>query len=287
VRVKKETQLPASRQSPKYPWWPAPLNTALRVIICIVLVALIWEAAWLVLRPPEYLLPSMHGVILYFEDQWPLLFKHTGVTAYETLLGFASAVVGGIGGAFLLQRFPRIATLLWPSVLFAQITPKVAIAPLLLLWLGFGIESKILIAFLISFFPMLINAYAGFGAVDDETAELARSMRVGPWTYFCRFQFPHALPRIFSGARIAINFAVVGAVVGEFVGSDQGLGNLVILGARLLNSPLMFSAIVMLMAMGALFFFSVGLMERWTIPWHVSYRRAAQTDTSAAALQNV
>jgi ABC-type nitrate/sulfonate/bicarbonate transport system permease component len=106
VRVKKETQLPASRQSPKYPWWPAPLNTALRVIICIVLVALTWEAAWLVLRPPEYLLPSMHGVILYFEDQWPLLFKHTGVTAYETLLGFASAVVGGIGGAFLLQRFP-------------------------------------------------------------------------------------------------------------------------------------------------------------------------------------
>ena len=127
-------------------------------------------------------------------------------------------------------------------------------------------SSKILIAFLISFFPMLINAYAGFGAVDDETAELARSMRVGPWTYFCRFQFPHALPRIFSGARIAINFAVVGAVVGEFVGSDQGLGNLVILAARLLNSPLMFSAIVMLMAMGALFFFSVGMMERWTIP---------------------
>lgn len=256
------------------------------MVTCIVFFALIWEAAWLLLRPPDYLLPPLHSVLLYFVDQWPSLLKHTRITAYETLLGFAAAVIGGIGGAFLLQRFPRIASLLWPSVLFAQITPKVAIAPLLLLWLGFGIESKILIAFLISFFPMLINAYAGFGAIEEETAELAHSMRVGSWTYFCRFQFPHALPRIFSGARIAINFAVVGAVVGEFVGSDQGLGNLVILAARLLNSPLMFSAIVMLMAMGALFFFSVGLVERWTIPWHVSYRRAAQTDGNAASLQN-
>ena len=133
---------------------------------------------------------------------------------------------------------------------------------------------------------MLINAYAGFGSIDEETAELAQSMRVPPWTYFIRFQLPHALPRIFSGARIAINFALVGAVVSEFVGSDQGLGNLVILAARLLNSPLMFSAIIMLMAMGAFFFFSVAAIERWMIPWHVSYRRAATADTSTAALQN-
>ena len=167
--------------------------------------------------------------------------------------------------------------ILWPSVLFAQITPKVAIAPLLLLWLGFGIELKVLIAFLISFFPILINAHAGFQSIDEETAELARSMGVKGLRYFVRFQFPHALPQIFSGARIAINFALVGAVVGEFVGSDQGLGNLIILAARLLNSPLMFSTIIALMGMGALFYFSVGMLERWMIPWHVSYRRTLHT----------
>ena len=120
----------------------APAMPALRIIAYVVAVALIWELAWLILKPPDYLLPPLHSVLLYFSEQWPSLLKHSRVTAYETLLGFACAVVGGIAGAYVLQRFPRAASLLWPSVLFAQITPKVAIAPLLLLWLGFGIEFE-------------------------------------------------------------------------------------------------------------------------------------------------
>jgi NitT/TauT family transport system permease protein len=256
--------------------WLVPGSTALRVVAYIVVLGLVWEVATVLLRPPDYLLPPLHSVLAYCFAQWQVMLKHAGVTARETLLGFGAAIAGGIAVAFVLDHFPRVAMILWPSVLFAQITPKVAIAPLLLLWLGFGIESKVLIAFLISFFPILINAHAGFQSIDEETAELARSMGVRGLRYFVRFQFPHALPRIFSGARIAINFALVGAVVGEFVGSDQGLGNLIILAARLLNSPLMFSTIIALMGMGALFYFSVGMFERWMIPWHVSYRRTLQ-----------
>jgi NitT/TauT family transport system permease protein len=256
--------------------WLVPGSTALRVVAYIVVLGLVWEVATVLLRPPDYLLPPLHSVLAYCFAQWQVMLKHAGVTARETLLGFGAAIAGGIAVAFVLDHFPRVAMILWPSVLFAQITPKVAIAPLLLLWLGFGIESKVLIAFLISFFPILINAHAGFQSIDEETAELARSMGVRGLRYFVRFQFPHALPRIFSGARIAINFALVGAVVGEFVGSDQGLGNLIILAARLLNSPLMFSTIIALMGMGALFYFSVGMFECWMIPWHVSYRRTLQ-----------
>jgi NitT/TauT family transport system permease protein len=256
--------------------WLVPGSTALRVVAYIVVLGLVWEVATVLLRPPDYLLPPLHSVLAYCFAQWQVMLKHAGMTARETLLGFGAAIAGGIAVAFVLDHFPRVAMILWPSVLFAQITPKVAIAPLLLLWLGFGIESKVLIAFLISFFPILINAHAGFQSIDEETAELARSMGVRGLRYFVRFQFPHALPRIFSGARIAINFALVGAVVGEFVGSDQGLGNLIILAARLLNSPLMFSTIIALMGMGALFYFSVGMFERWMIPWHVSYRRTLQ-----------
>jgi NitT/TauT family transport system permease protein len=266
--------------------WLAPASTPLWIVAYILVFGLIWEGATVALRPPDYLLPPLHSVLRYFAEQWPMLLKHAGVTAQETMLGFGAAVVGGIAVAFILDRFPRIAMLLWPSVLFAQITPKVAIAPLLLLWLGFGIESKVLIAFLISFFPILVNAHAGFRSIDEETAELARSMGVRGLRYFCRFQFPHALPRIFSGARIAINFALVGAVVGEFVGSDQGLGNLIILAARLLNSPLMFCTIILLMGMGALFFFTVGMCERWMIPWHVSRRRALQGGAARIGLQD-
>jgi NitT/TauT family transport system permease protein len=266
--------------------WRTPAILVLRVVAYIVVFGAIWELGTVVLRPPEYLLPTLHSVLFYMWEQWAVMAKHAAVTAQETLLGFAAAVVGGIAVAFFLDRFPRGAMILWPSVLFAQITPKVAIAPLLLLWLGFGIESKVLIAFLISFFPILINAHAGFRSIDEETVELARSMGVGRWRFFCRFQFPHALPRLFGGARIAINFALVGAVVGEFVGSDQGLGNLVILSARLLNSPLLFATIIVLMATGALFYFSVGMFERWTIPWHVSYRRTLQAGVGTIGLQD-
>ena len=266
--------------------WLAPASSFLRIVAYVLAFGLIWEVATVALQPPDYLLPPLHSVLRYFAEQWPVLVKHAAVTAYETLLGFGAAVAGGIAVAFVLDRFPRVAMLLWPSVLFAQITPKVAIAPLLLLWLGFGIESKVLIAFLISFFPILVNAYAGFRSIDEETVELARSMGVRGLRYFCRFQFPHALPRIFSGARIAINFALVGAVVGEFVGSDQGLGNLIILAARLLNSPLMFCTIILLMGMGAVFFFSVGMIERWMIPWHVSHRRALQGGAARIGLQD-
>src|SRR5262249_41459893 len=266
--------------------WLVPASTALRVVAFIVVFGLVWEVATVLLRPPDYLLPPLHSVLAYCFAQWQVMLKHAGVTAHETLLGFGAAIAGGIAVAFVLDRFPRVAMILWPSVLFAQITPKVAIAPLLLLWLGFGIESKVLIAFLISFFPILVNAHAGFRSIDAETAELARSMGVGGLRYFLRFQFPHALPRIFGGARIAINFALVGAVVGGFVGSDQGPGNLITLAARLLNSPLMFCTIILLMAMGALLFFSVGMLERWTIPWHVSHRRALQGGAARIGLQD-
>jgi NitT/TauT family transport system permease protein len=261
--------------------WLSPMKTALYTAAYTVAFGLIWELIWLVARPPDYLLPPLHSVLAYLFNQWEVLLRHAYVTAYETLLGFIAAVAVGIAGAFILNAFPRLAPVLWPSVLFAQLTPKVAIAPLLLLWLGFGIESKVLIAFLIAFFPILINAYAGYGSIDHEAAELASSMGVRRLTYFARFQFPHALPRIFAGARIAINFAVVGAVVAEFVGSDRGLGNLVILATRLLNTPLLFSAIIVLMGMGALFYFSVGMVERWMIPWHVSHRRALQGNGTA------
>jgi NitT/TauT family transport system permease protein len=178
-------------------------------------------------------------------------------------------------GAIILSLSPRVAAALWPSILFAQITPKVAIAPLLLVWLGFGPLPKIVIAFLISFFPILANAYAGLQSIDTETEELARSMHASRLRYFLSFKLPHSLPRILSGARIAITFAIVGAIVAEFVGSDAGLGYLVILAARTLDSSLMLCSIVVLAVLGIGFYGVIVLGERLLIPWHVSRRRAA------------
>lgn len=254
------------------------LPGATRVCLTIALVALIWEASFTIGNPSEYLFPSLHSVIRTAINQWRVLVAHLWVTSYETILGFGLAVVGGIVGAIVLNSSKRLATILLPTILFAQITPKVALAPILLIWLGYGILPKIIISFLISFFPILANAYAGFRSVDTETEELARSMGTGVITYFVRFQFPHALPRIFGGARIAITFAVIGAIVAEFVGSDKGLGYLTLLAARTLNSPLMVTSILVLGLMGILFFYLVGLIERLVIPWHVSQRRPSLMD---------
>jgi NitT/TauT family transport system permease protein len=254
------------------------LSVSSRTLIGIFLLGGAWEAAYRGGKFSEDLFPSLSSVILTTIEKWPVLAAHLWVTAYETLLGFVCAVIGGVIGAIILNSSRRLATVLWPIILFAQITPKVALAPILLIWLGYGILPKIIIAFLISFFPVLANAYAGFRSVDTETRDLARSMRCSRMTYFLRFQFPYALPRIFGGARIAITFAVVGTIVAEFVGSDRGLGYLTMLAARTLNSSLMVASILVLGLMGIVLFHVVGAIERRMIPWHISYRRQSLVD---------
>ena len=250
---------------------------AVRIVVMIALLAVIWDASFRIGSSSEYLFPSLPSVVATISHQWRLLLAHLWITGYETILGFGAAVVGGIVGAIILGTSKRLATMLWPTILFFQITPKIALAPILLIWLGYGLLPKIIISFLIAFFPILANAYAGLRSLDTETDELARSMGSGALTYFVRFQFPHALPHIFGGARIAITFSVVGAIVAEFVGSDKGLGYLTLLAARTLNSPLMVTSILVLGVMGILLFHLVGLVERIAIPWHVSQRRSSLT----------
>lgn len=258
------------------------------VLICGVLsiVVLGWKLSSLLdlrLFLPESS-PELAASALAIRTQ--ILLLHGWITAYETVIGFISALAGGLLGAILLRLSPSLASAMWPSILFAQIIPKVAIAPFLLVWLGFGPLPKVIIAFLIAFFPILANAYAGLQSIDSETEELARSMHANGFHYFLNFELPHALPRIFSGARIAITFAVVGAVVAEFVGSDAGLGYLVILAARTLNSGLMLSSIIALALLGIGLYELVAFAERLLIPWHISQRRAAMrelSETRAAA----
>jgi NitT/TauT family transport system permease protein len=253
-----------------------------------ILVLAAWEATYSLADLPPFLLPGPEAVARTLFDQRRILLLHAWTTAYETVVGFAAALVVGMAAAVVLHAVPRVTAVLWPSILLAQITPKVAIAPLLLVWLGFGLMPKIIIAFLISFFPILANAYAGLQSLSEEVEELARSMRAGRLTFFIRFEFPHALPYLFAGARIAITFALVGSIVAEFVGADKGLGYLTMLTNRLLNSPLMVSSLLVLGGMGAILYGAVGLIERLMIPWHVSQRHSdrelAESRSAAGSL---
>ena len=232
----------------------------------------VWEATVRLLKVPRYLMPPPSAVLEVFVQEFPKLLYHGWVTTYEMLLGYALAVAVAIPLAIAItasQRFDRFVT---PQLLFFQVVPKVAIAPLFLVWFGVGTTPKVLVAFLISFFPIVIDAAVGLRSMSSEMRDLARSMGASRWQVFAQFQLPTSLPYLFSGLKVAATLAVAGAVVGEFVGADKGLGYLLLVTNSNMETALMFATIVALTIIGLVFFYAVEFLEQLLIPWHVTHR---------------
>lgn len=232
----------------------------------------VWEVGVAVFKVPAYLMPPPSGVFYVFVGEFPRLLYHGWVTTYEMLLGYGLAVAVAIPlaiGITASQRFDRFVT---PQLLFFQIVPKVAIAPLFLVWFGVGTTPKVLVAFLISFFPIVIDAAVGLRSMSAEMGDLARSMGASRWQVFARFQLPTSLPYLFSGLKVAATLAVAGAVVGEFVGADKGLGYLLLVTNSNMETALMFATIVALTIIGLALFYAVEFLESLLIPWHVTHR---------------
>jgi NitT/TauT family transport system permease protein len=235
----------------------------------------VWEAVVRVWRPAEYLLPAPADVLVTIQRESALLVADGWTTGYEVILGFLAAVLVGFGAALVLHVWPQLGSVVWPTVLFAQITPQVAIAPFLLMWFGLGLVPKVILAFLIGFFPVLVNSYLGLRSLDAETAELALSMRANRVDLFVKFELPAALPHVLSGAKTSMTYCVVGAIVAEFIGSNGGLGHRILVGQGTLESTLLVASLIVLAAMGFSFYFVITLLERLLIPWHISQRRVA------------
>jgi NitT/TauT family transport system permease protein len=232
----------------------------------------IWEAGVAVFKVPAYLMPPPSGVFYVFVVEFPRLLYHGWVTTYEMLLGYGLAVAIAVPlaiGITASQRFDRFVT---PQMLFFQIVPKVAIAPLFLVWFGVGTTPKVLVAFLISFFPIVIDAAVGLRSMSTEMGDLARSMGASRWQVFAQFRLPTSLPYLFSGLKVAATLAVAGAVVGEFVGADKGLGYLLLVTNSNMETALMFATIVALTIIGLALFYAVEFLESLLIPWHVTHR---------------
>jgi NitT/TauT family transport system permease protein len=173
----------------------------------------------------------------------------------------------------------RFDEFVMPTLLFFQVVPKVAVAPLFLVWFGVGVMPKILVAFLISFFPIVIDAAVGLRSMSPEMTDLARSMGATRMQVFARFRLPTSLPYLFSGLKVAATLAIAGAVVGEFVGADKGLGYLLLVTNSNMETSLMFAAIVALTIIGLTFFYLVELVESILIPWHVTHRVREEAGT--------
>jgi NitT/TauT family transport system permease protein len=210
----------------------------------------IWEVVTVVFSVPRYLLPSPLRVGEEIIDKASLLTLHGLVTLYEILLGFAASVVIGVPLAVLMVYSRTIERALYPLLVGSQTIPKVALAPLFMVWLGFGLAPKILMTFMIAFFPIVIGAVIGLVTIELELVYVARSMGASNWQLFWKVRLPYALPSLFGGLKVAITLAVVGAIVAEFVGADKGLGYIIQVANGHLDTPLLLAAVVVVSVIG-------------------------------------
>jgi NitT/TauT family transport system permease protein len=238
-----------------------------------------WQLIVIIYHMPPYLLPTPTAIAASFIDQFPALLSNGYVTVYEMLVGYAMAVGIAIPLAIAITSSRRFNEFVMPTILFFQIVPKVAIAPLFLVWFGVGSMPKILVAFLISFFPIVIDAAVGLRSMSAEMTDLARSMGATRLQIFTRFRLPTSLPYLFSGLKVAATLAIAGTVVGEFVGADSGLGYLLLVTNSNMETALMFATIVALTIIGLVFYYVVELLEGLLIPWHVTHRIREEVGT--------
>jgi NitT/TauT family transport system permease protein len=244
----------------------ARISAVIYPVMTVVGTLVAWEFATRAFDIPAYLLPAPSGIAVSLAENAALILKHGWVTTIEIVLGFLLSIVVGVPLALAIFMWPAFSRSVLPLLVSSQAMPKVAVAPLFLVWFGFGLLPKVLIAFLIAFFPIVIGTAVGLASIEQEKIHLARSMGLGAAATFFKIRLPSALPSVFGGLKISITLAVVGAVVGEFVGGDAGLGYLLMVANGNIDTPLLFAGLVALTVQGVVLFFLVELVERLAIP---------------------
>ena len=241
------------------------------VIIAAVLGA--WEGVVGVYDIPHWKLPAPSAVLDELFDSRGLLARHTWVTLKEVLIGFSIALAGGIFIAVLIHMSRTLERAIYPWVIASQTTPIIVIALLLLIWVGYGIQHKVIVVAIISFFPIVVNTTDGLKSADPDLINMLRTLGANRWQVFAKGKVPTSLPFMFSGIKIGISVAVIGAVVGEWVGSNSGLGYLAIRSQSQFLSDRVYAASAILCAMGISLFLLAGLLERLLLPWYYNERR--------------
>ena len=244
-----------------------PLERILYPIFGVVLLLLIWHFYVDFFEIPEIVMPLPGAVLDSIIEEWDLLLEQSWPTFLGCVYGFALAVVLGILIAVAVTESRRLNLMFYPILIATQSVPKVALAPIILVWFGLGVESKLAIAFFVAFFPMVIDTATGLRSTPTDLIDLARSLRCTRFQIFWKIQMPSALPFIFSGAKVAVTLAVIGAVIGEFVGATEGLGYLLDTANSQVDTPLVWASLAFLSALGMIMFGAVVLAERIMMPW--------------------
>jgi putative hydroxymethylpyrimidine transport system permease protein len=234
----------------------------------LVLLAIgLWELLIRVLDVPEFLWPAPSLIVATLRDEAGLLATHTWVTLREVIFGFLIAVAAGLGIGILLHLSGVIRRAVLPILIASQSIPTVVLAPVLVLVMGFNIGPKLAIIALFCFFPIAVNTIDGLATVDREYIRMMQTLDASRGAIFRRVEFPSALPSIFTGVRIGATYAAIGAVFGEWAGSDSGLGWQMLQAKGRLDTPLVFAAVAIITALAIALYLLVALLERLTIPW--------------------
>lgn len=261
-----EPEVPVRR--PRSPLrWLGSVSPAVWTLIALVV---FWEVAVRLTNAPVYIIPAPSRIGQEFVDYWPRLLVNAGITLSEVLTGFAFAIAIGVPLAVLVT-YSRIAErAIYPLIVATQTIPKVAIAPLLLAWFGYGMTPKIVIVVLLSFFPIVINSVVGLKSISAEMLYLAQSTGATGWQTFWKFRLPQAMPNIFAGLKLATVLAVIGAIVAEFIGADRGLGYVIVVAGASFDIARQFAAIIVISGIGMIFFGIIEWLERIFVPWRAT-----------------
>ena len=245
-------------------------NNLLRVLnpcagLAIILLA--WHFYIVLLKVPPVVLPSPAAVAVALISNSLMLLSESWITFLECIYGFFLALAIGIPIAVIMTYSRPLNSMFYPLLVASQSIPKVALAPILLVWFGTGLESKLAMVFVIAFFPIVVDTATGLRTTSPELLELARSLQSSRLQTFFKIQLPSALPSMFSGAKIAVTLAVIGAVIGEYIGANEGLGTLLLSANSQMNTALAWAALVVLSLLGMILYAAVVLAERAVMPW--------------------
>lgn len=253
-------------------------NERLYQLLFVIALLGTWEVFTYAFKFPKYILPAPSDIWTYASRNPLVLLRHGAATGIESVVGLLIGVLSGFSIAILVHCSRTARRTLFPLIVWTESIPKLAMAPLLVLWLGFGTSSKIALVVLISIFPILVNTVKGLKAVPTQVAELCHIIRFSRFRYLREIEIPFSLPHFFSGAKVAATLSVIGAVVGEFIGSDRGLGFLILSANVEMNTASIFACLVLLGIMGLSLFKAVELIERRLLPWYDAETRGRHAE---------
>jgi len=243
------------------------VRNALYPLVGVAIILLIWQLYTDLFGINRIVLPSPTDILWASVANWHVLLRECWPTFLESVLGFILAVVIGIPFAVCVANSRVLNLTLYPILIATQSIPKVAVAPIILVWFGLGMQSKLVIAFLVAFFPIVVDTATGLRNTPAEFLDLATAVRASPFQTFWKIRFPAALPFVISGSKVAITLAVIGAVIGEFIGSNEGLGNLLLVANSQINIPLAFACLIGLAVIGIGLYGAVAAVELALKPW--------------------